>query len=190
MIARPDPEDSELPLHELAQGLLPQLPLLPSHRYLLVGGSVPKGTIQISYNTVLALREPCEQPGAIQHLRIYKMGAVPVFLEVVTAYLSGNRHHVETAANGKEGLEKFLAGSFDVVVTDHGMPGMSSDQLATAIKRVAPTRSVILLTGFGDIMKSSGEKPADVDIIVSKPVTLTTLREAIAKVTAEQIPSR
>ena len=109
----------------------------------------------------------------------------PALREVVTEYLAADGHHVETATNGREGLEKFLAGRFDVVVTDQGMPEMSGDQLAAAIKRVAPNTSVILLTGFGDIMKAAGDQPVDVDTILTKPVTVSAMRQALAKVMGE-----
>ncbi|MFQ5657560.1 MAG: response regulator [Candidatus Methylomirabilales bacterium] len=109
--------------------------------------------------------------------------------DVVTDYLTGDGHTVETATNGHEALEKLrVADCFDLVVTDQGMPEMSGDQLAAAIKRVTANKPVILLTGFGDIMKGSGETPTGVDIILSKPVTTVDLRQAIAKVTAGRTP--
>jgi hypothetical protein len=42
---------------------------------------------------------------------------------------------------------------------------------------------VLLLTGFGDLMSGAGEHPEGVDLVVSKPFTLATLRNAIAKAT-------
>ncbi len=64
------------------------------------------------------------------------------------------------------------------------MPEMSGDQLATAIKQMAPQTSVVLLTGFGDMMEDTKEKPESVDIILGKPVTLTTLRQSLATLLA------
>ena len=40
---------------------------------------------------------------------------------------------------------------------------------------------MILLTGFGDIMLGTGEKLEGVDLILSKPFTMSQLRDAIAK---------
>ena len=40
---------------------------------------------------------------------------------------------------------------------------------------------VILLTGFGDLMSGAGEKPEGVDLVVSKPFTLNSLRKAMTK---------
>jgi hypothetical protein len=41
-----------------------------------------------------------------------------------------------------------------------------------------------LLTGFGDLMAGSGEQPPGVDLVVSKPFTLATLRNAMVKATS------
>ena len=51
---------------------------------------------------------------------------------------------------------------------------------------MAQRRRLSLLTV--PLMIASGETPAGVDIIVSKPVTLAALRQSLAKVTAEKIP--
>jgi len=106
----------------------------------------------------------------------------PLVRELLTEYLVGDGHTVETATNGREGLEKFSAGQFNLVVTDRAMPEMSGDQLAVAIKQISPTTPVVLLTGFGDLMKEAGEHPAGVDAIMRKPITLTEFHEALAKV--------
>ncbi|MFQ5883294.1 MAG: GAF domain-containing protein [Candidatus Methylomirabilales bacterium] len=125
-----------------------------------------------------------EVAGPAQRLRVLVVEDELPVRELVVAYLTEDGHAVETAPNGREGLEKFMAGWFDVVVTDQGMPEMAGDQLAATIKQLAPGKPVILLTGFGDLMIASGEMPAGVDIILSKPVTLTALRQTLAKVTA------
>ena len=53
-----------------------------------------------------------------------------------------------------------------------------------AIKQIVPDKPIIMLTGFGDMMKELDEIPADIDCLVSKPVTPAELREALAKVTS------
>jgi PAS domain S-box-containing protein len=120
----------------------------------------------------------------LRQLHVLVVDDDPPIRELLTEYLTLDAHTVETASNGREGLEKFHTGWFDVVVTDRGMPEMSGDQLAAAIKRASPNKPVILLTGFGDLLIASGEQPAHVDLILSKPVTAAELRKALAKVTA------
>jgi FixJ family two-component response regulator len=59
------------------------------------------------------------------------------------------------------------------------MPEMGGDQLATTIKQLAPGKPIVMLTGFGDLMQVKNERPAAVDTVVSKPVTLDALSDAI-----------
>ncbi len=105
---------------------------------------------------------------------------------VVTKCLDTDKHTVETAESGKEGLKKFKEGKFDLVIVDRAMPDMSGDQLASEIKEMAPETPVIMLTGFGEIMADKGELPFGVDKIVSKPVSLSKLCEAVAVVVNRQ----
>ena len=101
--------------------------------------------------------------------------------DVVTKYLTADGHTVETATNGREGLEKFHSGRFHLVITDRAMPDMGGVQLAALIKQLAPKMPIIMLTGFGDIMAAQGTMPEGVDFLLSKPITLTAFREALAK---------
>jgi signal transduction histidine kinase len=106
----------------------------------------------------------------------------PVPLQVVERLLTGDGHTVSTARNGLQALEKFQTGWFDAVVTDHAMPEMSGTELALMIKRLAPRKPVIvMLTGVADVLDAK-EKPPGVDIIIDKPVTLLSLREALSVV--------
>jgi DNA-binding response OmpR family regulator len=107
----------------------------------------------------------------------------PLVREVITVYLDEDKHQVVTAENGRLGLEKFKAGTFDLVMTDRAMPEMNGDQLAVEIKKLRPDQPILLLTGFGDLMSGAGEQPPGVDLVVSKPFTLATLRNAIVNVT-------
>jgi len=116
-----------------------------------------------------------------QPLRILVVEDEPLVREVLGVYLSEDKHEVTTAVNGRDGLEKFQASRFDLVLTDRAMPELNGDQLAVEIKKLKPEQPLILLTGFGDLMTGAGEKPPGVDLIVSKPFTLNTLRGAISK---------
>jgi signal transduction histidine kinase/CheY-like chemotaxis protein len=105
---------------------------------------------------------------------------IPV-LNVVTSYLGVDGHTVETATNGFEALAKYRRDRFDLVITDRAMPDMSGIQLANTIKQISPDATVIMLTGFGDMMKAHGELPENLDDILSKPVKLADFREAIGR---------
>ena len=89
---------------------------------------------------------------------------------------------MDSATNGRQGLDKFMSGRFDLVVTDRAMPEMGGDELAASIERLAPDTPVIMLTGFGDLMEAKGEQPAGVDAVLGKPVTFDALSDAIRQV--------
>lgn len=110
----------------------------------------------------------------------------PLVCDTLTEYLIRDGHTFEVASNGLEGLQRFEIGKFDLVITDRAMPGMNGDHVAMAIKQMEPRVPVIMLTGFGDLMNSVGERPFGVDLVVSKPVTMTEMRQAIAQVTARE----
>jgi len=96
--------------------------------------------------------------------------------------LENQGHFVDSARNGRQGLDKFMSGRFDLVVTDRAMPEMGGDELAASIERLAPDTPVIMLTGFGDLMEAKGEQPAGVDAVLGKPVTFDALSDAIRQV--------
>jgi len=116
-----------------------------------------------------------------KNLRILVVEDEPLVREVISVYLNTDKHHVETAVNGVDGLEKFGNGTFDLILTDRAMPQMNGDQLALAIKKINPEMPIVLLTGFGDLMLGSGEQPTGVDLVLSKPFTMSQLRDAVAR---------
>ena len=130
--------------------------------------------------------ETTSAPVASRPLRALLADDEEIVRLVVQEYLRGDGHTVVTAANGRECLDHFQRGEFDVVILDRAMPGMNGDQVAMAIKQIKPQTPIILLTGFGSIMQASGEMPSGIDLILAKPVTIAALRSALAKVVAAQ----
>lgn len=126
---------------------------------------------------------PKPAPTPTATLKILVVEDEPLVREVICVYLAEDQHEVVTAENGRDGLEKYKSGPFDLVMTDRAMPEMNGDQLAIEIKKLRPEQPIVLLTGFGDLMAGTGEQPQGVDLVVSKPFTLSTLRNAIAKAT-------
>lgn len=107
---------------------------------------------------------------------------------VIAEYLRADGHDVDVADGPTIGLHKINDGEYDLIITDRAMPDMSGDQLALKAKRIAPHVPVLMLTGFGDFMIARGEHPVGVDAVISKPITIDGLRDAIADVTAARLP--
>lgn len=108
--------------------------------------------------------------------------------ELVARILKHDSHHVVLAKDGREGLARFKDGKFNLVITDRAMPGLSGDEVALQISKSKSHVPVIMLTGFGDIMKDSGECPPGVTQVMCKPVTPDELRLAMTRATKTKAP--
>jgi CheY-like chemotaxis protein len=127
------------------------------------------------------LTEKIECPPPERSLKILFVDDEPVTRDIVTRFLRMDGHQVTTVSNGSEALAEFKSKAFDLLLTDHGMPGMSGIQLASTVKAIRRGMPVILLTGFGHSGLHAGETPPEVDMVISKPVPHTTLRRAVAE---------
>ena len=115
-------------------------------------------------------------------LRVLVVDDEPLLCAVAEAWLLADHHKVVTAENGAEALAQLAAGLFDLVITDKAMPEMNGEQLAANIFKLVPSLPVILMTGFGDMMKAAGTMPPHINAILSKPITRESLRAALAQV--------
>ena len=93
-------------------------------------------------------------------------------------------HEVTTASSGKQGVEMFRAAKlrnqpFQTVITDLGMPDLDGHQVARAIKAESPNTPVIMMTGWGTMMKEDGEATPEVDAVVGKPPRLYELNSLL-----------
>jgi CheY-like chemotaxis protein len=105
--------------------------------------------------------------------------------------LAHYNHRVDTASGGEQGLECFRAAKrkdqpFDIVITDLGMPKMDGHQLARMIKAESPHTPVIMMTGWGSLMKEDGEAAPEVDAVVGKPPHLEELNNLLIRLTHKQ----
>jgi signal transduction histidine kinase len=99
---------------------------------------------------------------------------------VLDELLQAEGHGVLQARSGPEALSVLEGGvRVDLVLTDHGMPGMTGLELTQAIKVRWPQLRVGLVTGWGESLEvpASGAHP---DFTLAKPVDLATLRAAVA----------
>jgi len=117
-------------------------------------------------------------------LRVLAVDDEPTLQNLVKEFLLTDGHEVETAVSGLDALEKFRAGTFDLVVTDRAMAEMGGNELAATPKELDPAQPLLMLTGFGELMNAQEGKPAAVDLVIGKPPKLAVFRAAVAKLTA------
>jgi CheY-like chemotaxis protein len=119
-------------------------------------------------------------------LRVLVVDDQEIICELIAEYLREDGHSAAIALNGAEALDLFPQETFDLVITDQSMPGMSGVQLGQTLKAQSSTTPVILLTGFGEEMQAQGHHPEGVDLVIGKPVSSTELRRVIALAVAEK----
>ena len=99
--------------------------------------------------------------------------------------LSADGHQVDLAESGEEALVKLRDSTYDIVITDLKMPGMSGQQLFERIKESDPqlARQVLFMTG-DTLSPDTHEFVSGIkNRSLSKPFRWEELREALAKVT-------
>ena len=104
----------------------------------------------------------------------------PEIQRLLEMILTMDGHSVSLAGNGREGLEKFQRDHFDLVITDHAMPEMNGDQLASAVKKMSRNKPVLMLTGFADLMDENPVS-SDVDLVIGKPFTVAEIQDALVR---------
>jgi CheY-like chemotaxis protein/anti-sigma regulatory factor (Ser/Thr protein kinase) len=120
-------------------------------------------------------------PAATEPLRILVVDDETEVLAVEADMLRAEGHEVLTASSGAEALAVLGGGpAVDLVITDLGMPEMNGWEVARAVRQGWPSVSVGLVTGWGEQPPGS---PSDggLDFVISKPLTLETLADAIAR---------
>ena len=142
--------------------------------------------------TTLRIRLPAmlEALGAVhdeagkmeRSLHVLVVDDEPVTRRVLESYLTADGHSVVTAVDAEEALGCFAGGKFDLLITDHAMPGMNGVQLAAAVRGMRAGHPVILVTGFAAGSMGADEEPPGVDLVMRKPVPRRELRRALVSV--------
>jgi signal transduction histidine kinase len=96
--------------------------------------------------------------------------------------LEDEGHVVVLAPDGEKAVARLRTGeSFDVVLTDLEMPGMTGWDVGYTIQQFWPRLPVGLVTGWGE-QAMTGEERSRVDFVISKPFDRGKLRETLAAV--------
>jgi HD-like signal output (HDOD) protein len=116
-------------------------------------------------------------------MRILFVDDDPLLLSVYDAMLVGetDRWQYATAGNGQEALEALAQGSFDVVVSDMRMPGMSGIELMKEVCRRHPQVSRIIISGLGD-QEEIARGLETTHQFLTKPVRLGELLDTLERI--------
>ena len=97
--------------------------------------------------------------------------------EVLADVLTSRGHTVTLAGGGREALQCFERGDYDLVITDLAMPDVNGWEVARAVKAARAPLPVLLLTGWADAIDSAAGR---VDAVIKKPFDMTKLAAAVS----------
>jgi CheY-like chemotaxis protein len=104
---------------------------------------------------------------------------------VVVRLMEKRGHSVEVASNGREALEKFRLGGFDLLLMDVQMPQMDGFEATAAIREIEKSEAahipIIAMTAHA--MKGDRERclAAGMDGYISKPFQIDELMKEIER---------
>ncbi len=76
--------------------------------------------------------------------------------------------------------------TFDAVITDQTMPGLTGTELATRIKAQRPQTRILLMTGYCANLEPTEETPRSYDILLKKPLDADHFLRVLADLLAPQ----
>jgi CheY-like chemotaxis protein len=96
-------------------------------------------------------------------------------LQIIYQTLTRFGHNVETAGDGREGIEKFDDGNFDIVITDIRMPGVDGNGVVKHIRNSnRQSIPVIAISGTPWQLEDTS-----FDMVLPKPFPLKKLVDSI-----------
>jgi PAS domain S-box-containing protein len=125
---------------------------------------------------------PPRDPGEKLSARILLAEDEPMIREMITMMLAQHGWEVESAESGKEAVEKWEKGGFDLILMDLQMPGMSGIEATQTIREreVEENRTCIIgLTAHARRDIKDDCLKAGMDRVLTKPVQMKDLYSAV-----------
>lgn len=93
-------------------------------------------------------------------------------------------YECDTAETAEQALSKLEAASYDLVLTDITMPGLSGVDLLGLIREKYPATRVILISGIGDQERAQSLIALGAFDFILKPFSLETVEQAVRRAVA------
>jgi len=122
----------------------------------------------------------------VQAARILVVDDEPVVTRGCKRVLDEVGYQVDTAATGRDGLNRAVEGQFDLVVTDLRLPDLSGMDLIRALRSRRPETAIVVITGFGTVANAVEAVKLGVSDYLEKPFTPEQITEAVRRAVAPQ----
>ncbi len=131
-----------------------------------------------------------EQPPLQGKERILFVDDEATLVEITRIMLERLGYRVSAHTDGQEALDRLRSApqDFDLVITDHTMPGMTGFELARQILALRPDLPVILCSGYGSAVSEEMARQAGIRLLAAKPLTRNGIGALIRRVLDEGKP--
>lgn len=111
------------------------------------------------------------------------------FQELLAMSATSWGHDVDTASDGKEGLERILETSPDLALVDIGLPGLDGHEVARRVRADPRGAKVALvaLTGYGSREQRAEALQSGFDCVLVKPVEPALLQKVLSSESRDQL---
>lgn len=116
-------------------------------------------------------------------LRALVVDDAPDVTEMIATLMRYAGYEVVTALNAPQALDAARGGTFDVIISDIGMPGMNGYELAEALRAFPAYRSVpmVAVTGFAMYTDRERALNSGFNEFLTKPINPTDLIELVKR---------
>ncbi len=97
---------------------------------------------------------------------------------VLSEILSHQGHQTSVFDNGKDGIDALKDGSYEILITDLGMPDLSGWEVINIAKQIEPCVIAGVITGW-DISEAEAKRKG-VDFLITKPFESSQIVQAVA----------
>lgn len=104
--------------------------------------------------------------------------------------LRNEGYEVAEAKDGTEAVLALRARSFDVVLMDKNMPGLSGLDLLPGFRRVCPRSQVIMMTAYGDVPSFMEAVEKGAVEFLFKPFRMEEMKAAVTKALGREARSQ
>ncbi len=100
---------------------------------------------------------------------------------MIQQMLTGLGYRVHAESSSGHALDTFRQDpeSFDLVLTDQTMPGMTGATLAKELLRLRPDLPIVLCTGYSEAIDEGTARAMGIRAFLYKPLTRATLAQSV-----------